>query len=817
MRYPHGLRASTLMLSLGQALQHWPAAARVTTVTVLLAAAIPAQAQSVQRYAIAPGPLAATLSTVGAESGILLSINTDLTRDKQSRGVQGDLTARQALDAALAGTGLMAVPEGGGYRLVLQPASSGVAMPVATTLAEVQVVASAERDATTEGTGSYATFAPSATSTRLPLGWQETPQSLTLITRQRLDDQRLDTLSSAVESVVGVTAFRQSLGSDLGAGLMSRGFLVRNYEIDGIPTSSALKVGESTVLYDRIEIVRGATGLMSGLGSPGATINLMRKRPTAALQGNVGVDVGSWNRRGATADVSRALNESGSVRGRIVADARRSDSWIDRHENRTAAVYGIVEADLGDKTLLTTGFSHQRDDHDAPQRTGFPLYYSDGSRFAPSRSFNSSPTWTYYDTTIQNAFVSLEHQFDNGWRGKLEYNHRRFRSDGVLSYLSGDIDPVTGLGGVIQPAHWVDRPEENALDGYATGRFPLFGREHELIVGFTLSRTEEKNGPSYGWFMGPWTGYDGTIGDLRRWNGTAALPHFTLESHGDTKIRQDAVYATSRFHLSDAATLITGARVTNWEQTTHTRPVSGAASSTAQSEKGIVTPYLGLVQVFDDTWSAYGSYTKIFNPQAYNTLDISRRPLDPEEGTSIEAGVKARMLDDRLQASAAVFRTKLDNTAIRDESIQDTLVFIPQKGLTSKGIEFEVTGQPAPRWNLTAGYAYTTTEDAAGARAMTQIPRHSFKLFSTYRLAGALERLTVGGGLTLQSDSGYPGSQPEGGYALATLLARYEVSRDLTASLLVNNLFDRTYHTGTATHALYGPPRHAVLSLNYRF
>ena len=317
------------------------------------------------------------------------------------------------------------------------------------------MVASAEHDATTEGTGSYATNAPSATSTRLPLEWQETPQSLTVITRQRLDDRKLDTVSGAVETAVGVTAFRQSMGSDLNAGLMSRGFSIANYEVDGIPSSSQLRVGESTVLYDRVEIVRGATGLMSGLGSPGATVNLMRKRPTVETQRSISIDAGSWNRRGATADLSGAFNESGSLRGRLVVDARNSDSWVDRLRSKTATAYGILEADLTDATLATVGFSYQQDRNTAPQRTGFPLFNSDGSRLVLPRSFNSSPDWTYYDENFKNAFVSLEHRLDNGWRGKLEYNYRQFRYDGIVSYLDGSFDPITGLGGVVQPAHWI--------------------------------------------------------------------------------------------------------------------------------------------------------------------------------------------------------------------------------------------------------------------------------------------------------------------------------------------------------------------------
>lgn len=521
-----------------------------------------AQAQSVRNYSIPAGPLGPALNWLGRESGALITFSPELVAGMHSPGGRGSLSVDQALAALLAGTGLELVSAAPGT-FALQRAPAAASKPLrqeTATLGEVQVVASAERDATTEGTGAYASSTPSATSTRLPLEWQETPQSLTILTRQRLDDQRLDRIDNAVESAVGVIAFRQSLGSDLSVGLMSRGFSIGNYEIDGIPSSSSINPGNSSVLYDRVEIVRGATGLMSGLGTPGATVNLMRKRPTVTPQRSVSVDVGSWARRGGTLDVSGPLNESASLRGRLVADARQADSYVDRHGNQNSTLYGIIEADLSDATLLTAGFSQQRDDNDAPLRTGFPLFYSDGTRLVLPRSYNSSPNWSYYNSTVKNAFVSLEHRLDNGWRGKLEYNHRQFSYDGIVSYLSGSIDRSTGLGGEIQAAHWNGAPEENNLDGYVAGHFPLFGRQHEMVAGFTLSRMQARNTPSYGWFVSRWTGYDGAISDIHAWDGNVTPPVFTLASQGDTEVRQRAAYATSRFNLSDKAKLIVGAR-----------------------------------------------------------------------------------------------------------------------------------------------------------------------------------------------------------------------------------------------------------------
>src|SRR5690606_21267946 len=133
---------------------------------------------------------------------------------------------------------------------------------------------------TTEGTGSYTTGSTSS-ATRLNLSVKETPQSVTVMTRQRLDDQRLRDLADVFEATPGVSLHRTS-GYEAGApAVYARGTIINSFQIDGVPTSDSLRsYVQRTAIYDRVEIVRGATGLMNSLGTPAATINLLRKRPT---------------------------------------------------------------------------------------------------------------------------------------------------------------------------------------------------------------------------------------------------------------------------------------------------------------------------------------------------------------------------------------------------------------------------------------------------------------------------------------------------------------------------------------------------------
>ncbi|WP_369682569.1 TonB-dependent siderophore receptor, partial [Pseudomonas reactans] len=269
------------------------------------------------------------------------------------------------------------------------------------------------------------------------------------------------------------------------------------------------------------EVVRGATGLISGSGTPSATINLIRKRPTAETQASITGEAGSWDRYGTGFDVSGPLNDSGNLRGRLVVDVKKQNSWVDRVNTDSQLVYGISEFDLSDATMLTVGFSYINNQVNDPLRTGFQMFYSNGNRTNFSRSANSAPDWAYNDRKQTNVFSSIEHQFDNGWSGKVEVSHTQNEFDELINYMNGDIDQVTGQGAYLYPNRWSGTPRQNNLDAYLTGPFSLFGREHELIAGVTMSRYNE-NTPSHGGWFGSWTGYDGTVPNIFNWNGSGA-------------------------------------------------------------------------------------------------------------------------------------------------------------------------------------------------------------------------------------------------------------------------------------------------------
>jgi len=221
-----------------------------------------------------------------------------------------------------------------------------------------------------------------------------------------------------------------------------------------------------------------------------------------------------------------------------------------------------------------------------------------------------------------------------------------------------------------------------------------------------------------------------------------------------------------------------------------------------------------VVYDLNDTWSLYASYTKIFNPQGSWVQDAQFKPIDPMQGIGYEMGIKGSHFDGKLNSSVAVFKLEQDNLAIW----QHDNVYEAKQDTTSKGIEMEINGELAEGWQASAGYAYTLTTDNQDERIYTVLPRHSLKTFTTYRLPGVLDKMTVGGGVNWQSKVGNDlHTFTQGSYAIANLMARYDINEHLEASVNLNNLFDREYYSMAGLYGTYGAPRNVMTNFTYRF
>jgi len=700
----------------------------------------------------------------------------------------------------------------------------GLAFPVAVLAEEAAVMPQIQ--VTAQKLDSYTTDR-SRTATPLNISLRDTPQSVSVVTPQRIEDQALQTVTDVVNNVTGVSVNQFETHR---AGFTARGFDIDNLQIDGVPTTwdqpwSSGEVVGSLAIYDRVEVVRGATGLMTGAGNPSAAINLVRKRAASKeLTGSAEIGVGRWNERRGMVDISSGVNASGTVRARVVGEYQRSDSWVDLLKSKSHTFYGTVEADLAPRTVLSAGFSRQKNDPKGPMWGGLPYWYTDGSKTNWEVSKTAAAAWTRWETEYENAFTSLEHGFDNDWKLRASFSQGDRKGDSALLYLSGVPDRLTGQGVGAFAGSYITHTRQDDFSLHASGPFELAGRKHEAALGYVHSKQEfnaDSRAADYGSAYPP-------VGNFNTWNG-AAYPEPAWGSptfYESSVTRQEALYGVARFSVADPLKAIIGARVTNYDKT----GVGAWSPAYRLKHDHELTPYAGVVYDINGNLSAYASYTDIFQPQ--NRKDLAGKILDPVVGKSYEAGIKGDFLDGRVNASFAVFKIKQDKlaqeagTVDRDGSgpLAPEAYYRAANGTKSDGFEFEVSGELARGWNATAGYSQFKAKDAAGGDVNSVYPRKLLRVFTTYRM----DALTVGGGVNWESrtytlDPGAPAGTnrliEQDSFALANLMARYDITRQLSAQVNVNNLFDKKHFGMFAAYGAitYAAPRSVSASLKYRF
>ncbi|MHA4977354.1 TonB-dependent siderophore receptor [Pseudomonas extremorientalis] len=693
--------------------------------------------------------------------------------------------------------------------------------------------------ATTEHTGAYTTGSMS-TATRLNLSVKETPQSISVITRQQMDDFNLNTLTEVLRQTTGVNV--QHNDSDR-VSYSSRGYGINNFQIDGmLNTFGYMKSDSDTIIYDRIEVVRGATGLTTGAGDPSATVNMVRKRPTAQWQAKTGVSGGSHDNYYSFVDVGGPLAYDGKLRGRTVLAYRDSQSFRDNYALQRAVGYGILEGDLSDDTVLAVGFDYQDKQVQGTSWGTVPYWNSQGGKAGLSRSTNMAAHWSSWPLTDKTTFASLDHHLGGDWHLKAAYTHRQSDTDGKVYYGGAGFPNDDRSGMTAWASHMRGTSRMEAIDLNLAGSYALLGREHELMMGYgeatqrDVSPVMRDNIPD---------GYY-SIEDWKYMGGIGKFPDTVTGLKGEHSSKQQkAGYLATRLSLTERLHAVLGSRYGSWELESAAPEYTAndqllRANKTRQTHNDMWTPYAGLLYDITPEYTVYASYTDIFKPQSLK--DVSNKYLEPVVGSNYEVGFKGSLLQERLNVAAAYFWSKQDNVAERDDSVPPNPITGEEyyksggKGNKVSGFELEVAGEVMPDWNLTAGYTYTHSVNGTDKRNNTGQPLNLLKVSSAYRLPGAWRNLTVGGAVNWQSDIHEFGNRPTGArdsegnrittrakitqqaYSVVNLMSRYQFDEHVTASLNVNNLFDKKYYerVGFYNGVYWGDPRSITLALDWK-
>jgi len=386
---------------------------------------------------------------------------------------------------------------------------------------------------------------------------------------------------------------------------------------------------------------------------------------------------------------------------------------------------------------------------------------------------------------------------------------------------------VTGSGTYLLAGAGDAEDTRNGVDVFLSGTFPLFGQEHDVVVGGSWSDLESTT-----WTLTSVARWRYDIPNIHTWNGD--IPELTASRTGASRIartKQSGVYASTRLRLADPLSLIAGARLSRWETMTRSYNTAGAYTATSGQYKVTdeVTPYVGVVYDIVPDFSVYASYTEIFNPQNYK--DKNENLLAPVEGSNLEAGIKSQWFDGRLTANAAIFEAKQDNYAVRDMSQPDgslsdgTSAYVGVNGTKSRGWELDVNGEIRPGWTVNAGYTHVKVTRAATDLIYANLPEDFLQLNTTVQLPGSWDRLSIGGGFSWQSKvqafnvphpSGVGVTVNQPAYMLVNLNANYRISDNWLATLSVRNALDKTYWANL-DYNNYGEPRFVSVSLRWKY
>jgi len=841
-----------------------------------LAPAAAAQAQPVQAdfgssrtLSIAPGPLADALRQFGQAFGIQFVYGSELVQGVGSPGVSGSQTARAALDRLLAGTHLA-------YRFVNARTIAIEAVPAmgaARVLGSVQVEgvqnegfvplngfgagagANGSSDPTaTEGTGSLTTNGASVAS-KTAASLKDTPQSVTVITQERIQQQNLTDLNSALNYTPGIAMVDNGGGDFM---ILSRGFTVNTYQIDGggpiqLQDATTFQMPPNLAEYDSIQVLRGSDGLFGGAGSPSGVINLQRKRPLDHDQFIGEVDIGSWNNYRAQVDATGPIGLDGHIRARLVLSYQDRDFFYDIAHQSKGLIYGVLEADLDPNTIIRVGGSIQLERDPGLNFSGLPRY-SDGGDIGFSRATCFCTSWTRENTRNTEAFVELDHKFNADWSFHLNASGTWQDRTGLTPFFSGTIGrTAASTEFYAQEIQNFDYGSNKyAVDAHLNGGFELFGLKQTILIGADYSKIADSNTDlgSYPYTptsLNPFDFNQSFIGPVL----TNSFQETGIEPESQS---QYGIYLKADLRLLPPLHISGGVRISGYSDSLSVQflqpPSLGGNYSYIYptTNARAATPYASISYDVSHLVSIYFSYADIYQPQFSDVL-ASGGIVPPETGVTYESGIKGSFNNGRINASLSVYYTDEANVSYYLPGVVSANPFccyaVAAKELAD-GVDFEVAGEVLPRWQVQFGYNFNENsqpdfkeEGLSSPVLESQQPKHQIKLWTSYVMPGRFNRWTIGGGVRMESkryQSGtvcpvveapsefglscptayVPFNFTQGFYAVADLRAEYSFNNHWRAAVGLTNITDTRYYETAGTNQagnFYGEPRAVMFTL----
>ncbi len=675
---------------------------------------------------------------------------------------------------------------------------------------------------------------------------RDTPFSISTYTgsfMHAIEAQKVDALYPYMTGIqsAGITGYDLVF-----RGFQSGGNDQNSILVDGLPGLATRFGSPATIGVSRIDVVRGPSSVLNGEEQPGGFINLITKKPEAdplyefSVSGTAydGAGIGLTDKPGLdyAADLTGPVGSSKNLLYRLVMDDSNKDTFRNASYDHSIYFAPSLTWKISDATSLTAAYEYQR------------LHYSyDTYLVAPDSNINLvAPITTRYqqpsDYENENGSVLtllFTHDFKNGMTWNLS-TRDVWHTDEAHGFDVVSIRP--DLLHVARRARGqLNKRRYDYLDTNLQMPFDTFGIGHKMVIGLTAGR-DASNTDRLQFFNGPATGptsLDMSIYDPV-YSGVPALASLPLVAGGNTKLLNDRFTVLDSYgaYFADMMTLsphwkaTVGLRYARDRQSITELKIPNVPRSSKTNSKAL--PMLGLVYQPDDQWSFYTSYSTSYVPPAANAIDINGvNSFVPTSARQIELGSKVNFLDNRVSATAAIYRIDEKNNFSHFKCIYGTCY--EQLGKArSQGAEIEVNARPMRNWQLTAGYGYTDaritgSDNAAQVNSrLPNVPFNSAHIWSRYDFrAPQLQGLGFGLGVIYNGER--QGGTPTTTNAPMLKLpaytrvdaALYYNYQQYVLTFKVENLFDKTYYQSAGFNGdinlLPGGPRLFTLSVRAFF
>ncbi|EUB87411.1 TonB-dependent siderophore receptor [Pseudomonas sp. GM30] len=775
------------------------------------------QASSVRAYNLPAAPLSTTLNQIASQGGLALSLNPSLAAGKTSAPVNGQYDAAGALRAALRGTGLQLEQSNTGtYTLVAVPEGT-LALP------ETAVIGVENYESAWGPVEGY-TATRTAAGTKTDTALVEAPRSISVATRQQMDDRSVHSLDDAVRYMPGITA--SSYGSDTRADwLRVRGFEPTQF-LDGLPLPKGVYANpkQETWNLDRLALLRGPASSVYGQTPPGGLLDMVSRRPSSDASSEIQLQYGSDNHRQINFASTGKIDDAGQFLYGISGVVRDSGTQIDHIDNKRYNIAPSLTWNIDDDTRFTLLSQFTRDD------TGITSQFLPVQGTKIDMPFGSvshhknlgDPDWEYYDRTYYALGYAFEHRLNDVWQFKQ--NLRYTKSDLSFQALTVGSYPYTMVddqGNVGRTSTSVDEDiSQFAVDNNFQADFATGDIRHTVLLGLDHQRSN--------------TNYLSIYGDGLKTNVLNPIygqpivrpDRSTAYYDYDQKTYQTGLYVQDQMAL-DQWRLTLGGRE-DWVHT-GTKFFNKADATNTQRDKNF-SGNAALSYVFDSGFVPYISYAESFQPTTGADAS-STGSLKPTEGKQWEMGVKYQPPGSKTLLTAAVYDLTQKNVAVTT-TVGNTPITSQTGEVKVKGLELEATSDVTDNLKVIAAYTLAKSEVQKGdykGNRLQLMPNQQASLWTDYTWhSGVLDGFGIGGGVrytgNTYGDQGNTWLGKANAYTVFDASVHYDLGRlDNSlkgASVAVNatNLFDKDYiSTCDGFYCYYGDQRSVVASATYKW